>query len=167
MEHDHENREITIETLSSPPIKIPSAPLPKRAAAALIDLVVVGAVWGISSSASTSGMFNPSIRPLSWTCLFAFTYYFLTEGLFAATPGKFVLKLRVMGKDGELCGFSESFKRNILRFVDWLPALYAVGVVSVLLSEDRQRFGDKLAGTIVSVAPARDSTPPPAPFLFH
>jgi len=43
----------------------------------------------------------------------------------------------------------ESVARNLLRIVDQLPAFYAVGIASVLLSKQGKRLGDFVAGTIV------------------
>jgi uncharacterized RDD family membrane protein YckC len=45
-------------------------------------------------------------------------------------------------------GFRRSFVRNTLRLVDSIP-VYLIGVVSIVLSPQRQRLGDRLAGTIV------------------
>jgi len=164
----HENRlDITIETLSSPPIKIPPAPLLKRLIATFIDSALLSLTWLILASVTSSQLSRPSIQGGLLISTIVFLYYFLSEGMFATTIGKWVMKLRVVGKDGDPCSFKESFKRNVLRFIDWLPALYFIGAVSIFLSSNRQRIGDKFAGTIVSTVPVRDSTPPPAPFLFH
>ncbi len=167
--HDHENdhnRDITIETLSSPPIKINPAPLSKRFAAALIDSLVLSIIWLLILHTS-SNLSSALLEELLSISIVSFLYFLISEGMFAATLGKFVMKLRVVGKSGDACSFTESLKRNILRFVDWLPTLYLVGATSIFLSPKRQRIGDRFAGTIVTVLPPRDSTPSPAPFLFH
>jgi len=168
--HDHENghnRDITIETLSSPPIKIKPAPLSKRFAAALIDCLILSTFWLLILHATASYLPSGLLEELLSISVVSFLYFLISEGFFAATLGKFVMKLRVVGKSGDPCSFTESLKRNVLRFVDWLPTFYFVGAASVFLSQKRQRIGDRFAGTVVSVLPPRDSTPPPAPFLFH
>jgi len=167
--HDHENdhnHDITIETLSSPPIKINPAPLGKRFAAALIDCLVLSIIWLLILHTS-SNLSSALLEELLSISIVSFLYFLISEGMFAATLGKFVMKLRVVGKSGDACSFTESLKRNILRFVDWLPTLYLVGATSIFLSPKRQRIGDRFAGTMVTMLPPRDSTPPPAPFLFH
>jgi uncharacterized RDD family membrane protein YckC len=167
--HDHGNEhkpDITIETLSSPPIKIIPAPLAKRFIAALIDCLILSTIWLLILKASLS--FTSEIYgDLLWIVIVSFLYFLVSEAVFAATVGKFVTKLRVVGPSGDPCSFSESLKRNLLRFVDWLPTLYLIGATSIFLSTKRQRIGDRVAGTVVSTVPPRDSTPPPAPFLFH
>lgn len=172
--HNHQghddHHEISIETLSTPPLKIPPAPMIKRLLAGLIDSIIIALAWFalISFQHETAALY-PLQLTLSeaylWVIVFA--YYFLQEGLFASTIGKTLLKLRVVDKTGDPCSFAESFKRNILRFVDWLPALYILAAVIVSVSHERQRLGDIVAKTIVTIAPAKDINPPPAPFLFH
>src|SRR5207248_11307836 len=39
--------------------------------------------------------------------------------------------------------------RNLVRIVDWLPAGYGVGVVTMLLNSRARRLGDFASGTIV------------------
>ena len=43
--------------------------------------------------------------------------------------------------------------RNLMRFIDGLPALYLVGGITCLVSRHRQRLGDLAAGTVVIRAP--------------
>jgi uncharacterized RDD family membrane protein YckC len=76
-------------------------------------------------------------------------YFLLLEGLAGATLGKWVLGLRVVRMDGEKPGLARSALRNILRLVDGLPAFHIVGIVLILRSPERARFGDRVAGTRV------------------
>ena len=94
-------------------------------------------------------------------------YYILFEGLVATTIGKHLLKLRVVGRAGDPITFKEALLRNVLRFVDWLPLLYIIGLTFLLTSKQKQRVGDLVAGTVVTPALEKDINPPPAPFLFH
>ncbi len=77
-----------------------------------------------------------------------FGYYIILEGAFGQTVGKRVAGVVVVNRDGQPIGFSESFIRNILRLIDGIFN-YAVGLVVMLLTEDRQRVGDLAAGTVV------------------
>lgn len=171
MSDEHEHKEITVETLLTPPLQIKPAPLPRRIGAGVIDSLVLGAVWLIFLIASGKSLMHvplfPDYSALVPLALLSFVYYFVLEGLFGATIGKSLLKLIVLEKDGEVCSFGASFKRNLLRFVDWLPLLYLVGTIAVVISKNRQKIGDRLAGTIVTKTPEKDPNPPLAPFLFH
>lgn len=170
---DHADyREITIETLSAPPIKVDPAPLTRRIAAGTIDSVVLFIIWtlarfGFGESLSATIIELPDLTSTMFLVILSIAYYWVTEGLFAVTLGKFMLKIRVVGTDGEPCSFGAAFKRNIIRFIDWLPVLYLLGGLSILASSKKQRLGDRIADTIVSPAPEKDTNPPPAPFLFH
>ena len=66
-----------------------------------------------------------------------------------ATPGKKALGLAVLQDDGVPVGWSASVTRNLLRFVDFLPTLYAFGLYSMFLNRDFKRLGDIVAKTIV------------------
>jgi hypothetical protein len=52
--------------------------------------------------------------------------------------------------------FSQIVIRNLLRFVDSLPAYYFVGGIACLISKRAQRLGDFVANTIVIWSPAID-----------
>jgi uncharacterized RDD family membrane protein YckC len=139
--------------------------------AGVIDSLVLGVAWLIFSFASRKNPIQfPALLDYSSAALLVllcFIYYFAFEGLFSSTVGKSLVGLMVLEKDGDVCSFQASFRRNLLRFVDWLPFLYILGAIAVVMSTKRQRIGDRVAGTIVTKAPEKDLNPPPAPFLFH
>jgi uncharacterized RDD family membrane protein YckC len=74
------------------------------------------------------------------------------------TPGKRLLRLRVMDLHGLRLQFSQVAIRNLLRAVDMLPAFYLVGGAASLLNPRWQRLGDIAANTIVVRIPK--SIPP-------
>jgi len=67
------------------------------------------------------------------------------------TPGKRLLKIRVLREDGRPIGFTEAAIRNLIRTVlDSQPFnSYAVGFVTGILNDRFRRLGDFAAGTIV------------------
>ncbi len=69
------------------------------------------------------------------------------------TLGKKLLRLRVMDAQGLRLQFSQVVIRNLLRFVDSLPALYLVGGLVCLFNQRAQRLGDFAANTIVTWNP--------------
>lgn len=76
-------------------------------------------------------------------------YMVLLEGLLGTTFGKWVMGLRVIGTDGHRPGLWKSALRNVLRGVDSLPTLNLLGVILILRSAERARFGDRVAETRV------------------
>ncbi len=65
------------------------------------------------------------------------------------SPGKLLVGLRVVRRNGLPIDLRSSIVRNLMRAVDMLPAEYLVGLISILLSPSGERLGDHVAGTIV------------------
>lgn len=72
--------------------------------------------------------------------------YEVTAG---ATPGKKAMGLAVVHDNGTPISLSASLIRNLLRVADFLPLLYATGLLSMLGNRRFQRLGDMVAGTLV------------------
>jgi uncharacterized RDD family membrane protein YckC len=88
----------------------------------------------------------------------AFLAFFALEWLYpvvfevlasGATPGKRLLGLQVVSRDGRPVDWTSSVLRNLLRAADILPFGYAIGLVAMLMDEDFRRLGDVAAGTVV------------------
>jgi uncharacterized RDD family membrane protein YckC len=77
-------------------------------------------------------------------------YFTLFEGLWnGQTPGKRVAKIRVIQQSGRAITIFESLARNLVRAIDFLPAFYVVGSISIFVTHRNQRLGDLVAGTLV------------------
>jgi uncharacterized RDD family membrane protein YckC len=76
-------------------------------------------------------------------------YFIVLEGLFGATLGKWLVRVRVVGIDGKPISLARSAARNALRVVDSLPTLNIVGIVLIVTSPEKARFGDRVAHTRV------------------
>ncbi|MDB6120043.1 MAG: domain containing protein [Verrucomicrobiaceae bacterium] len=125
-----------------------------RAMALAVDLVVMlaigkvlslamGILRAVSNDAGAAGMLLSQF-------LISFGYGSICELLFnGQTIGKRVLGIRVMDERGLRLRPSQVIIRNLLRIVDMLPFLYAVGGIFCLLSRRNQRVGDLAAGTVV------------------
>ncbi len=69
------------------------------------------------------------------------------------TIGKRLLRLRVTDVEGMRLQFNQIVVRNLLRFVDELPAFYFVGGLTCWLNSKCQRLCDIAANTVVVRAP--------------
>lgn len=115
-------------------------------------LVAMGVLTKELNLASTFGL-----STLWFTALAVLVFYAISAGYFiifewlwhGQTPGKRLLKIRVMKDDGNPIGFLESMIRNALRMIDALPGNYALGATVLLLSPEDKRIGDHVAGTMV------------------
>jgi uncharacterized RDD family membrane protein YckC len=81
-------------------------------------------------------------------------YFIVFEWLWnGQTPGKRLLKLRVIREDGRPLNLWEAIARNLLRICDAVPGfilpVYSVGLIVIFLSGRDQRVGDIFAGTVV------------------
>jgi uncharacterized RDD family membrane protein YckC len=79
------------------------------------------------------------------------------------SPGKKMLRLRVVDGRGLPMGLEQSFVRNVVRVLDALPIGYAVGAMVSLIHPERRRLGDMVADTMVvneprGIAPERRIT---------
>lgn len=107
----------------------------------------------------------------TWVAAFAiFALFVIYWGYFALfetfwngqTPGKRIMKLRVVREDGRPIRFFEAFVRNLLRVIDISPPFsYAIGVATIIFNPRSKRIGDLVAGTVVvkeraSEAPSLD-----------
>jgi uncharacterized RDD family membrane protein YckC len=88
------------------------------------------------------------------------------------TPGKRLFRLAVLNDDGTPVRWPGALTRNLLRAADFLPFLYGVGLITMLVNRDFKRLGDLAAGTVVvyqaeKVAAARaiPQAPPQPPPL--
>ena len=111
---------------------------------------IVKGVWLMSPSDHHWGIAWVVFDPICAAFLGIIVLYFvILEGMVGATFGKWVLGIRVVGRNGGKPGLRKSLLRNVLRLVDTLPVLNILGVVLILRSPERARFGDRVAGTRV------------------
>ncbi len=81
---------------------------------------------------------------------FLWGYYIFFEMVWnGQSPGKRWVGLRVLRTDGTPITLTESIIRNLVRLVDFLPAYYGVGVVTMFINSQARRLGDLAAGTVV------------------
>ncbi len=132
------------------------AGLGSRAAAALIDILILGgiAVAGLLLLAALGRLgLSPGRVGSAVLLLVGFAawygYFTLFEGLRGGqTPGKRRLGLRVVADTGQPAGVGAAAIRNLLRPADFLPPPYLLGALLVGLHPRAKRLGDMVAGTV-------------------
>jgi uncharacterized RDD family membrane protein YckC len=161
---DYEDR-ISIPTPEGVELELVLAGVGSRLVATLIDLLIMGSVlfalWILGFAAVPSseggGVLGAILIVLTFLVVFGYDVAFETLAS-GRTPGKRAAGLRVVRLGGEPPGFLAAAIRNLLRLIDLLPAFYAVGVISILVTSRNQRLGDLAAGTLV----VRERRPAPA-----
>lgn len=92
---------------------------------------------------SIMAVYNIIFIPFNFYTLFFET---LMEG---QTPGKKIVKIKVIKIDAYQASFLDYFARWVFRLVDVFMSSGAVGVVTIISNKNNQRFGDMVAGTSV------------------
>jgi uncharacterized RDD family membrane protein YckC len=112
----------------------------------LTALVLLGAraAFGLSF-----GVWVQAAVVLFWFLVY-YGYFAVFETVWSGqTPGKRIVGLRVIGSTGRPITAFDAILRNLLRIVDSLPGIYAVGIISVFVTARSQRLGDLAADTVV------------------
>ncbi|HEV2421495.1 MAG TPA: RDD family protein [Candidatus Acidoferrales bacterium] len=151
---------LTIDTPEQTSLQFPLAGVGSRFVAMFADTVIqviVGAAVVLFAALLHLFRWMPAMGT-QWTiALVVLVIFLLNSGYFAffeavwngQTPGKRQFQIRVIKDDGRPISAFDSVARNFLRIADELPALYMVGVVSILVSKQNKRLGDFVAGTVV------------------
>ena len=139
-------------------LSLPVAGLGARLAAALLDaslaLGVALAAMAVGAYAVVGGAGgDPTLLAGAAVAIFAlvpvlFPLVFELAGR-GRSPGKRVLRLRVLSADGSPATGGQLALRNVLRLIDFLPFGYLVGLLAAFASPRGQRLGDLVAGTLV------------------
>jgi len=144
-----------IETAQNVSIYQNVAGIGERIVAFIIDFAIIAAYWILSILLIVKFGLDRDDTGDIWTFYLVmglpiFLYYLLFETFWnGKTPGKAVMKLKVVKLDGSKPGFGSYFVRWIMRIVDISITSGGVAVVSILMSERGQRLGDLAAGTTV------------------
>ncbi len=144
----------TIRTAEGISFTQPLAGPVTRFLAVSIDLAAIGVVSQLLGTLMLlTSILNSDVALAFRTFLFFIVsvgYSILFEWIWRGqTVGKRVLKIRVIDADGYRLRPAQIVIRNLLRILDALPALYAVGGIVCLISKKYQRIGDLAANTLV------------------
>jgi uncharacterized RDD family membrane protein YckC len=161
--------QLSIETPELVGIEFPLAGIGSRCVALLVDSFVQGfsfvvvvivtvLIFAALPRIATGPHHNPPADPAKWAIALMILIPFLLQwGYFALfeafwngqTPGKRMLRLRVIQQSGRPIGLFESMARNLIRIIDMLPGFYLIGAVCIFATRRQQRLGDMVAGTLV------------------
>lgn len=161
---------LIIETPERVPLHFALASIGNRFLAVAIDhfiqylAIVLISLAVLSFAGMTSNLFDGEFlqEMPKWTiailiivifALFA-GYFVFFEWLWnGQTPGKRLMKLRVIREDGRPITLWEALARNLLRIFDAVPGfvlpIYSIGLITIFMSNCDQRIGDMFAGTVV------------------
>lgn len=165
--------ELRIDTPEQIALELPIAGIGSRFLAIAIDtvlqlccyigLLTILVLTSLLSVGSSSSLPSPSgsfvLAVLLFVSFCIYWGYFAVFEIFwkGQTPGKRLAGIRVIKDSGRPADAVSVIVRNLLRVVDFLPSLYAVGIICMMLNRHSRRLGDLAAGTVVvhDKAPAR------------
>jgi uncharacterized RDD family membrane protein YckC len=164
---EYQPDQLNIETPEQVDLRLPIAGIGSRFLAILTDtviqivaelLLILLFVLFVSASqrqhvgdiTDTSGKWLLAAIVLFHFLLF-WGYFALFEAFWnGQTPGKRLVKIRVIKDSGRQITLFEALARNLLRIIDMIPPnFYLVGLISMLCNKQQKRLGDFVAGTIV------------------
>lgn len=140
------------------------AGLGSRATANIIDwfiLILINVGLSFSLVRISEELPNPVPLPSSVSSYVIATMmvllFFLLWGYFVffeyfgsgRTPGKMLVGIRVIQDNGQSLTFLSSAVRNLFRIIDFLPALFLLGILMIFVHSQHKRIGDLAAGTLV------------------
>lgn len=155
---------LIIETPERVPLHFALASIGNRFLACAVDHAIQGFVIALVALASAivanfTAVWDFFVTAPKWiyaiTVILLFLifscYFTFFEWIWSGqTPGKRLMKLRVLREDGRPITFWEASIRNLIRIVDMMIApFYSIGLIAVFVSSRDQRVGDMVAGTVV------------------
>lgn len=152
---------LQIATAERVAVELPIAGLGSRAMAWLVDSALMGSVALVAYFAVTFFIADPVNAALELAMalrvggaagllLVLWSYWTLFEVRWnGQTPGKRLLRIRVVKSDGAPVTLFASATRNLLRLVDFFPVCYPLGTAVMLFDARHRRIGDLLAGTVL------------------
>jgi membrane protease YdiL (CAAX protease family)/uncharacterized RDD family membrane protein YckC len=133
------------------------AGLVRRAVAILLDLALGWAAYsiaitlldpGVASDHATTAETVLAAAIVLATATLWLVYFVCAQWRFGQTLGMRAMSIRVVAEPGERLPWTRALVRSLLLVVD-----FAVGPLLIAASRRRQRLGDRLANTVVLMAP--------------
>jgi len=158
----HPDERVRIETPEQVALELSIAGIGSRFLAVAIDTLLqialaIGTVLALGYGARMLPdavprfftLLGPAAAILVLFCIY-WGYFAFFEIIWSGrTPGKRLAHVRVVKESGRAMTAYDAIARNVLRAVDFLPVMYGVGVLVMMLNRQSRRIGDYVAGTIV------------------
>lgn len=147
-----------VETPEGVNLSMRLASLPIRMTAFLLDLIfrviifiILAIILGVFGDAS-QGLFLVAIFILWW--FYPVLFEVMRGGM---TPGKSIMKIRVLHGNGTPVGWRASMIRNFLRVADVFASVWGLEFIAMFADSRNRRLGDLAADTIVVYADSQRS----------
>jgi uncharacterized RDD family membrane protein YckC len=158
---------LSVETPEQVDLRLPVAGIGSRLLAHVVDVLILVIAYVLllllialtfsGKPAAAAVNQTTSAAENWWIAGIIFVHFAVVWGYFVLfeafwrgqTPGKAIMKLRVIKDSGRGITLFESMARNLMRVVDLFPGFYLTGVIAMLCNRSAKRLGDMVAGTLV------------------
>ena len=145
----------SIDTPEQVALEFELAGIGSRFMAVLVDHSIQGVIIVLFALAAWA--FAVTFSPVWSIALLMLAIFVVEWGYFTIfetysngqTPGKKLVKIRVIKNNGRAITVFEAMLRNFIRLVDYLPIAYLVGIIVMFVDSRNRRLGDIAAGTLV------------------
>ncbi len=151
--------ELSITTTQNVDINFRMASEGDRILAYLIDFAIWIAYFFVKTIIFSLTGFEDYLESFDYWSVIAINTFFMLPVIFytlffesfmdGQTPGKRLMKIRVIKIDGYQAGFGEYLMRWLFRLIEVTPPMGIIGLIVMLVNKQNQRLGDMAAGTAV------------------
>jgi uncharacterized RDD family membrane protein YckC len=159
----HAAHDLVVDSVTGVDVSMAVAGTGARALAFLIDLIirtVLVTAWYVIATLVYNGEWSlqaPIDPEGSWylyvalpaTGIYTLYHVVLEIGMRGRTPGKRMVGVRLVTRDGAVPSAAAFIVRNVFRLVDSFPLGYGVGLITSLITREHVRVGDLAAGTLL------------------
>jgi len=153
----YEYGKFSIDTPEQVSLEFNLAGIGSRFMAVFIDTLLQGMLMFAAMIAGVSVALLSQMGSTWAIAIVILVYFGIYWGYFAGfetawkgqTPGKRLMKIRVIKGDGRSINVYDAMIRNLIRIIDFLPTVYAIGVLTMFIDKKNRRLGDLVAGTVV------------------
>lgn len=155
--------DLVVDSVTGVDVSMAVAGTGARALAFLIDLVIralLVTAWYVIATLVYNGRWSlqaPIDPEGSWylyvalpaTGIYTLYHVVLEIAMRGRTPGKRMIGVRLVTRNGAVPSAAAFIVRNVFRLVDSFPVGYGVGLITSLVTREHVRVGDLAAGTLL------------------
>ena len=155
--------DLIVDSVTGVDVSLTIAGTGARALAFLIDLLIRGGLaagWFVIATLLYNrewSLVAPPDPSVAWflaivvpvASIYLLYHVVLEIVMRGRTPGKRMLGVRLVARNGSAPSVAASLVRNVFRLVDFFPLVYGVGLVTCMVTRDHVRVGDLAAGTLL------------------
>jgi uncharacterized RDD family membrane protein YckC len=155
--------DLVVDSVTGVDVSMEVAGTGARALAFLIDLIIRGllvAAWYTVATLIYNGRWSlktPLDPESTWllyvalptSLIYALYHVVLEIAMRGRTPGKRMVGVRIVTRNGAVPSAAAFVVRNVFRLVDSFPLAYGVGLITSLVTREHVRVGDLAAGTLL------------------